>query len=414
MIDERIIELLSERLVNRVEQANTYVLEQIGKSIKKVGTLKPTQAQQLGEILKYGGNYDKIVKELAKITKLNIKDIYEIFEEVAKRDYDFAEQFYNYRGKKYIPYDENTALRNQVNALSTITANEYKNMANTLAFAKVVNGKTIYTTLAKTYQDTIDQAILSVSQGKDTFDKEMSRVIKDLSNSGIRVVDYASGYSRRLDSSVRMNIMGGLRDLHNNIQQEIGKEFDSDGVEISVHYNPAPDHEDVQGHQFSNEEFNKFQDNKDCHDYKGKIFLSEYKEGYERRAISEYNCYHYTFSIVLGASKPLYSDKELNEINKNNHKGFKFDGKHYTNYEGTQLQRRIETEVRKTKDEQIMAKASLPNAKQEDLPKIKETITNSQKKITQLTRKYRELSEASGLPTKMQRMKVSGYRRTRV
>ena len=403
MIDERIIELLSERLVNRVEQANTYVLEQIGKSIKKVGTLKPTQAQQLGEILKYGGNYDKIVKELAKITKLNIKDIYEIFEEVAKRDYDFAEQFYNYRGKKYIPYDENTALRNQVNALSTITANEYKNMANTLAFAKVVNGKTIYTTLAKTYQDTIDQAILSVAQGKDTFDKEMSRVIKDLSNSGIRVVDYASGYSRRLDSSVRMNIMGGLRDLHNNIQQEIGKEFDSDGVEISVHYNPAPDHEDVQGHQFSNEEFYKFQNNKDCHDYKGKLYTADF-EGHDRRAISEYNCYHYTFSIVLGASKPLYSDKELNEIINNNHKGFKFDGKHYTNYEGTQLQRRIETEIRKTKDTQIMAKAS------GNMSLVKE----SQARITQLTRKYRKLSEASGLPTKMQRMKVSGYRRTKV
>ena len=31
--------------------------------------------------------------------------------------------------------------------------------------------------------------------------------------------------------------------------------------------------------------------------------------------------------------------------------------------------------------------------------------------ITYLTRKYKQLSDISGLPTKMQRMKVSGYKR---
>ena len=44
MIDERLIDLLVERLVDRIEQGNTYVLEQIGKSIKKVGTLSPSKA----------------------------------------------------------------------------------------------------------------------------------------------------------------------------------------------------------------------------------------------------------------------------------------------------------------------------------------------------------------------------------
>ena len=403
MIDERLIDKLVERLVDRIEEANAYTLQKIGESIKKIGALSPSKAQQLAQILKYGGNYDKIVERLAKITELNVKDIYEIFEEVAKNDYAFAKQFYDYKGVKYIPYEKNITLQNHVRALANLTANQYVNFSNTLAFTKQVNGKVVYTELAKTYQDTIDKAILSVAQGKSTFDEQMYSTIKELASSGLKTVDYASGRSVRLDSSVRQHLKGALRNLHNETQAVFGKEFGSNGVEISVHMNPAPDHAEVQGRQFSKEEFKKFQNDQDAVDYTGKLFTSEH-DGYDRRSISEYNCYHYTFDIVLGVSKPEYSAEELKKINENNNKGFEFDGEHYTNYEGTQLQRKLETEIRKQKDIQIMAKAS----------GNKELVQESQQKITQLTHKYKQLSDVSGLSTKMERMRVSDYKRTSV
>ena len=413
MIDERIIDKLVERLVNRIEEGNTYVLMKIGESIKKIGGLTPTNAIKLQNILKYGGNYDKIVEKLSKITELNVKDIYEIFEEVAKSDYEFAKQFYDYRDVKYIPYEENYVLQNEVKALANITANEYVNFSNTLAFSKRVNGKIVYSDIARTYQDVIDRAVLSVSQGKTTFDDEMYRVIKELSNSGIKTVDYASGRSVRLDSSVRQHLKGALRNLHNETQSIFGKEFGSDGVEVSVHLNPAPDHEQVQGRQFSNEEFEKFQNNQDSVDYNGKVFSKDF-EGHDRRSISEYNCYHYIFDIILGVNKPQYSDEELQEIIDNNNDGFELDGVHFSNYEGTQLQRKLETEIRKQKDTQIMAKASYNNAKPEEQPKIRQAIEESQKKISQLNKKYKELSVVSGLPTKMERMRVSQYKRVNI
>lgn len=400
MIDERLIDKLVERLTNRIEETNTYTLKKIGESIKKIGALSPSKAQQLAQILKYGGNYDKIVEKLAKITDLNVADIYEIFEEVAKSDYSFAKQFYDYKGVKYIPYEENIALQNQVKALARITANEYVNFSNTLAFTKRVNGRVVYTDLARTYQETIDKAVLSIAQGKSTFDEQMYSTIKELASSGLKTVDYANGRSVRLDSSVRQHLKSALRNLHNETQAIFGEEFGSDGVEISVHLNPAPDHAEVQGRQFSKEEFAKFQNDQYAVDYTGKSFAPEH-DGHDRRSISEYNCYHYTFDIVLGVSKPNYNEEKLKQINNDNNKGFELDGEHYTNYEGTQLQRKLETEIRKQKDIQIMAKAS----------GNKELVQESQQKITQLTHKYKELSNISGLPTKMERMRVSGYKR---
>ena len=125
VLDDSIIDKLVERVVNRVENENTYILEQIGRTIKRIGTLSPSKAQQLAQIFKYGGNYDKIVNKLAQITNLNVQDIYEIFEEVAKENYIFAKQFYDYRGIKYIPYEKNIALQNQVRAIAKITADTY-------------------------------------------------------------------------------------------------------------------------------------------------------------------------------------------------------------------------------------------------------------------------------------------------
>lgn len=400
MLDERLIDILVDRLVSRIESTNTYILEQIGKSIKYIGTLTPSKAQQLINILKYGGNFDKIVKKLAQVTQLNVNEIYEIFEEVAKNDYRFAKQFYDYKGVKYIPYEENIALKRQITALANITAGQYTNISNTLAFARKVNGRTVYTDLSRTYQDIIDRAVLSVSQGKETFDTEMRKAVKELSNSGIRTVDYASGRSQRLDSAVRMNLKGALRNLHNETQAIFGKEFGSDGVEISVHINPAPDHAEVQGRQFSKEEFEKFQNDQDAIDYKGRLFPHEH-DGKDRRSISEYNCYHYTFDIVLGVSEPEYTDKELQQIIDDNNKGFEIDGKHYTMYEGTQIQRKMETELRKKKDTQIMARAVGDE----------ELAMETQREINILTKQYKELSDISGLPTALQRARVSSYRR---
>ena len=403
MLDERIIDKLIERLVVRLEEGNVYVLEQIGKTIKKIGTLNEISARQLENVLKYGGNFDKIIAKLADITNLNVNEIYEIFEEVAKSDYAFAKRFYDYRGIKYIPYEENIALQRQVKALARITARDYINISNTLAFTKQVDGKIVYTDLSRLYQEVVDEAILNIAQGKDTFYNEMRKTIKNLANSGVRSVEYGSGYSRRLDSAVRMNLKGALMNLHNEIQAEIGKEFGADGVEISVHLNPAPDHAEVQGRQFSKEEFEKFQNDKDCYDYTGKFFAKEH-EGHDRRSISQLNCYHYTFDVVLGVSEPQYNNEELQEIIDNNNKGFEFDGEHYTNYEGTQLQRQLETAIRKQKDIQIIAKNSGD----------KELVLDSQNKITQLSKKYKQLSEISGLPTKAQRLSVSGYKRVNV
>ena len=408
MNNDPLVESLVLRQVDRINEANIYFLKSIGDSIKKIKQLTPSEAQQLVQILKYGGNYDNIVREISKYTNMNVNEINEIFERYASVDQAFYKQFYQYRDIPFVKYSENEVLKRQTLALADITKNEMTNFTRSTAIGYTItdprDGKVKFMGLRSVYERLLDDALLGVSQGKDTFDSTMYRILKEIAESGLKTeLQYASGRHMRLDSAIRMHIKDGLRNLHNENQILFGKEFGSDGVEISVHGHPAPDHAMVQGHQFYNDEFNKFQNDEDAVDVNGVLFEAEY-DGHDRRSISQYNCYHYVFSIIVGSSKPVYTPEQLQAIIDDNNKGFDYEGKHYTKYEGEQLLRNIELELRKSKDAQILGRASDNN----------ELISKSQDRITKLTRKYHEVLQESGLPNRLKRARVSGYRRVNV
>lgn len=395
MLSEEVLERLSERLVNRIEELNLYMIEKLGEQIVDIGTLTPSQLREVFQSIKYGNSLDDIAYQLADISNKNVKDIYEIFEEVAKQSQEYARQFYEYKNTDFIPFDENKILQQQVRTIAKATADEYLNMSKTFAYTFYSeSGIKEFSSLSEIYQKVTDRAVLSLSQGRESFDTVMKRTMRELASQGLRTVDYASGYSRRADSSVRMNLMDGTQRLNRELQIQFGKEFGSDGIEISHHKNAAPDHIDtIDGQQFST---------------KGEVTINgiTYKD-YDTvnnsldRHVGELNCHHHIYSIVLGVSKPLYSKEELEADKRSNEEGFEFEGKHYTMYEGTQLQRQIETKIRQYKDRQIGAKA------------IDDTdeVYHCEEKIRQLTQRYKELSDISGLPTKVERLRVEGYKK---
>ena len=294
------------------------------------------------------------------------------------------------QGMDKVSYKDSKQFQDIVKSVEKTTQGVFLNLSSTTAIKLLKdNGESYLKGIREAYEDVIDRCVLAVATGQMDYQKAMYDTIKQLSSSGVKKIFYDNegkrAYARRLDSSVRMNILDGVRQVNIGIQEQVGKEFGADGVEVSHHVNCAPDHIHIDGQQFSKKKFEKINNNL-------------------TRPIASMNCRHFVFSIVLGVSSPLYTKKQLEEDRKNNEKGFEYEGKHYTLYEGEQLQRKIELAVRQQKDLQIIAKAS----------NDKDTISKSQSNITQLTQKYKELSKISGLPTKMDRMRVVGYKRTNV
>lgn len=394
MLNKSQIELIPERIYQRLNAINTEYLVSIGEVIKDIGELRPTDIHQLQQMYNFGAQTDKMAKQLAEATEKNIDDIYKLFDAVAKDNYTFAKPFYEAKLIDYIPYEQNIPLQQKVNAMAKQTVDEYVNLSQHTAFAVfakdgksiapyfAANKDKIATSTSEIYTKISDYAITQVQLGMESYSKAVKDIIKSVCASGIRSVDYATGYSRRLDTAVRQNVLWAVKECNQQTANLIGEQFGSDGREVDYHMYPRPRHEDMGGRQFALG--------------KARTVNGTYYHSFEEEAaplLAEYGCLHFSFPIILGVSQPAYSERELEQYAKSDNATFEFEGKRYTMYEGTQLQRKTETALRHQRDILNMAKAAGDG----------DTELIARTNIRMLTDKYAELSKVSGLPTQLER-----------
>lgn len=405
-----------ERIVQRQIKANERVLKEIGRVIGMIGDLNPSEAYTIVQQLKYGESLQKIVKILSKNSRISELEIYKMLEKEAKTNLALKEIYYKAKKVDFIPYKDNLPLQALVNEVATSTIQTYRNISRTTGLTFLGQGKKKLTKpIQEAYWQIVDDAIMNVSTGKQTFEQTMKDQLETIGNAGIQSIEYESGYHRRIDSALRMNLQEGLSRLANEQQELLGEQFGANMVEVSHHEAPAPDHADtVDGKQFARIDVIRQQiasgvekEIKESDIVGNKVrFRGKWYEDYDyvndnlERPVSTLNCYHYAFTGVLGVTKPRYSEEELEKDHKKNEEGFEFEGKHYTMYEGQQLMGRIENEIRKKQDVQILASEG----------GNKELVAESQRKIRILTHKYHQLSKTSGLETRMERLKNIAYK----
>ena len=407
MLSENTIDNLIQPIINRQEAINQYVIRQIAETIKQIGTVSPSDVQQLVRLLKTGSDIRKINEEIARLTGLQVKDVKAIIKEVALDSYTDAKPYYDYRYNSFIPFDKNESLQAVVNAMSVVTEDSFKNLSNTRAVGFLIRDiknptKLKWHGIKDTYYSVIDEAAQAVQSGVVDYNTAMRRTVNQLIQSGVRRIDYSpeSGrrYTKRLDSAVRQNLLDAVRSVNQAVQNEVGRQINADGKEISVHNMPAPDHAQIQGHQFTNEQWEVLQsqdESKTVKSYSVKMLAVPH------RCIGIWNCRHFAFSVILGVMNPNYTQEELDKINSENEKGVIIGGKHYTGYEAVQRQRELETLVRYAKDGQI---ASIEAG---DI----QLARRYQAKVDHYTKNYRRFSELANLTPKTGRLYVAGYKK---
>lgn len=388
MNDEKRLDAVLERFYQRFNRYNTKVLKTLGEAIKQFDGLTPSQAHKLAQELKYSTEIDQLLNELSQLSGKSAQELDILLDKVAEENVAFAETYYKVKGKEFIPYEDNIQLKRYVETIKKDTKGTFKQLSHSkqIGFTFKEGDKIIYKPLKKAFNDLLDEAAYNVSTGVTDYQSAMRNTIKQLADSGIKIhedkVGYASGYNRRIDSSVRQNILTSVKQINIGIQEMVGEELEADGIEISAHSPCAEDHLDIQGQQFSKKEFKKI-------------------DADLERPIGTLNCRHFVFSIILGVNRPSYTKKMLNDMRKESLSKVEYEGKTYTKYEATQVQRKLETEIRRQKDRQIIARSS--GDKQE--------IATAQQKISQLTSKYNDFSRKAGLDTYKNRLVVTGYKR---
>ena len=267
--------------------------------------------------------------------------------------------------------ETNLAYRSIIRAQAQETAAAMHNLSNT-------------TVVSQYYSNAIDECVFAVQNGVEDYNTAIRRVVRQAGNAGLKIVEYESGYRRRVDTAARMNVLDGMRHLNQSIMEEVGREFGADGVEISAHMLCAEDHLPYQGRQFSNEDFEEIQSTL-------------------ARPFGEWNCRHSWHPIMLGISPRRYTDQQLREYRDFSTDSIEIEGREKSRYEWSQEMRRCETAVRQAKDCANLA------ATTGDMTLRRQCQT----KINSLEDYYYTITTETGLPAEERRMSVPGFRKVK-
>lgn len=369
------IEAIADYFQTRYFLAYQDILKLIGKRIAEIGKMSASDAHVLQQVTAYGVDIQEIDRILKENSKKSEEELKRIYLELMKEGYDFARQFYDAKDVVQPPLMQNEPLKQHLSALWEVSRQVMDDFSGTSTMG-IVNSQGVFVPFREQYIRLIDDAVLLISTGTQDYQSAINDKLKEILKSGLRV-QYESGRTREVYSAVRMNVLEGCTQVWMETQEECGRQYGADGVEISVHALCAPDHIHIQGKQYTKEEFEKV------------------NSGLER-PIGKMNCGHFTFPIVVGVSEPAYTNQELKHINNMSTAIVSSGGKQMTRYEASQVLRRYEARLRAEK-----AKKTLYEAVGDTHNKM---ISN--KRIRELSAQYRKFAADTGLTPRPERTRL--------
>lgn len=337
---------------------------------------------QINRLYELGVSKNEIDSLIQSTLNVSDDEIDRIYDEVVKSGYARNEELYTSKGKEYIPYAENKQLQQLVKAVKNQTKSEYRNITGSLGFAVRNSDNTLsFTPLADFYQRTLDNGLMQIASGAFDYNTVLKRVVKTMTDSGLRTVDYASGWSNRVDVAARRALMTGFNQVVAKVNEDNAEQLGTEYFEVSYHRGARPTHQVWQGRVYSKKELETV-----C----GLGTVT---------GLCGANCYHSYSPFIKGIDTPTYSDEELDRMNEEENTPKEYNGRQYTAYEAQQRQRRLETAMRADRQKiELLTQGGADD----------DTITGAKVRYFQRQDEYVKFSKAMNLPQQWERITVDG------
>lgn len=200
------------------------VMEDIVRRIRINGEITSAADWQINRLYQMGVSKKTIKKHIAEALDLNKKETKKLYHDALYNEYIRNERLYKEKGRKWIPLEKNEELQNLIVAVEEQTDKELKNITQSLGFAvRDPDGKIIQTPLLDFYDGTLDDAMMDIFSGSFDYNTVLKRTIQTMTNSGLRTIDYESGWSNRVEVAGRRAVMTGFNQLQAKINEQAAK-----------------------------------------------------------------------------------------------------------------------------------------------------------------------------------------------
>lgn len=379
----QLLDALPEELVELYRGLEDTLLIEICSRIKLRDELNEVAVQAIKALRSHGIDLKEIEKAIRKTTGISEKKLNKLLDDVVERNQKYYTDVIDLA---HITQPETLVDAATVEAIRQQTLDTLHNLTASMGF--LVDGKMLPP--AKVYQAALDSAEMQIQSGAISYNQAIKSAVQQFAGNGLKAVDYESGHRDQIDVAVRRAVMTGVNQLCAKYTEQSAEYLETPYFEVSAHSGardvagPSPwsSHKGWQGKVYST--------------HSGDIYPNIYTvcglgavDGLEGA-----NCRHRRFPWVEGVSERTYTDEQLAHIDDD--LGCTFEGKTYRAYEATQMQRRVERQIRKQKRLVNAYKAA----------GLTEDTTAANAKLRRLNAKYKAFSKAAGLPEQRERTKV--------
>ncbi len=378
-----ILDALPEELAKIYRALENTLLDEICSRLVFADQLNEVTVQDIQALRSHGIDLRSIEEAISKTAGISKQKLNRLLNDVVERNQKYYTEVIDLA---HVTQPETLVDAATVDAIKRQTHDTFRNLTASMGF---LVGNTMLKP-ARAYQWALDNAEMQIQSGAISYNQAIANVVRQLANSGIKVVDYKSGHRDFIDVAARRAVMTGVNQICAKYTEQSAEYLDTPYFEVSAHAgardipgkSPWSSHKAWQGLVYSTR--------------RNDIYPSIYDvcglgavDGLEGA-----NCRHRRNVWVEGVSERTYTDEQLAHIDDD--LGCEFDGKKYTAYEATQMQRRVERQIIKQKRLVTAYKAS----EQTD------EYRAAKIKLTRLNSKYNAFSEAAKLPLQWERTKV--------
>lgn len=375
-------EQYAAKIASYYQSLELRIMEDIVRRIQKTGEITSTADYQINRLQILGYSSEDIEKELKKALDASYPQMFELYDKVIEKEYTRNKAVYEQINAKFIPFEENHQLQQITDAIMLNAIEDLQNISGSFGFyLDYGNGKRVITPLAEIYQGYLDNACMDIVTGAFDYNTVLRKVVSQLTNSGLRVIDYASGWHNRVEVAARRAVMTGVSQVTGRIAEYNAASMGTEYFEVAWHAGARPTHAVWQGKVWSEEEL-----------------YSVCGLGTVTGLLGA-NCYHEYYPFFPGISERNWTDEWLEQKNLEESTPKTFKGKEYTVYQAKQRQRQMETAMRAQREKvQLLKKAGAD----------RDEVTLQKAKYQGQLDEYAQFSRKMGLKQERERIYMDG------
>ena len=347
MLDPKYLEKFSDQLLGIIDTLTIAIISDMAKRIVKIGSVSESTKHQAEVLQNAGLVYKDTIKRVSQVSGYQNREVERMYQEAGVRNLKNEAVYYKQAGKDAVKLEQSNGMQRILQANVRKTCQELDNLTMTTAV------KT-----QSAFIQACNKAQMKVSTGAFSYDKAIADAIKEAAVQGTEVL-YPSQHVDKLDVAVRRAVLTGVNQTAAEMNLQYAKDQNCDYVETTAHEGARPEHAVWQGKVFclsgTDPKYENFYE------------ATGYGTG---PGLCGWNCRHNFHAYFPEISTPSYTQEMLDDYSAKN---VEYNGKQFTEYEASQMQRDHERQIRETKRKLAGYNSAINEAKDDTL---KNTLQN--------------------------------------